>query len=222
MAADYLPDHAMAPEESVFQVCMLLFSCWGLLRAAFLPSVAAIASNLTIRDGKAFHSLFAPTGLTWNQYKAMTAVGAIDWITHKHGDNVLLDDNGTSTNKDHVYWLYDGEMELHARLVPNSPHELPPKLVIARSKRETANAPAALLAEHRLLANTHVADNYNNKTPTAASVTSETAVFLRLNVSRLKRFITDNDPAVAEAMRVLLVQGLDAKLDAHWSRVAQL
>jgi hypothetical protein len=53
-------------------------------------------------------------------------------------------------------------------------------------------------------------------------VTSETATFLRLNVGRLKRFITDHDPAAAEAMRVLLVQGLDAKLEAHWTRLAQL
>jgi hypothetical protein len=239
MGADYLPDHTIIPEELVFQLAMLAFSCWGLLRAAILPSAAAVAWNITIRDGKAFHSLFQPTGLTWNTYKAMTAVGAVDWVTLNRTEQVV--ENDAPGGDRHVYWLYDGQMELQScNIRPSSSssskarrqHELPPTLVISRSKRDSAtNAPAALLAEHRLLESsssgtaTTTAATSAKTTPNstiAAHVTSETATFLRLNVSRLRRFITDHDPAAAEAMRVLVVQGLDAKLEAHWSRLAQI
>jgi hypothetical protein len=242
MGADYLPDHTIIPEELVFQTAMLAFSCLGLLRAAILPSAAAAAKNIGIRDGKAFRALFAPTGLTWNTYKAMTAVGAIDWVTLNRTEQVLANDNEVAGDR-HVYWLYDGQMELQSAAKATGrhnkrQHELPPKLVISRSKRDSANgnAPAALVAEHRLLESS---SSYTAGGPAAltgatttsfaapastmaAQVTSETATFLRLNVGRLKRFITDHDPAAAEAMRVLLVQGLDAKLEAHWTRLAQL
>jgi hypothetical protein len=242
MGADYLPDHTIIPEELVFQLAMLAFSCWGLLRAAILPSAAAVAWNITIRDGKAFHSLFQPTGLTWNTYKAMTAVGAVDWVTLNCTEQVV--ENDAPGGDRHVYWLYDGQMELQScgnnnNIRPSSSssskarrqHELPPKLVISRSKRDSAtNAPAALLAEHRLLESSSSGSATTTATSSktipnstiAAHVTSETATFLRLNVSRLRRFITDHDPAAAEAMRVLVVQGLDAKLEAHWSRLAQI
>jgi hypothetical protein len=109
MAADYLPDHFMLPEELLFQVFMLSVAWIGLVKSTLPLALSNLAFGLQnkngksktgtgvtpfIRDGKAYVELFRPTGVTWKQFKALS-VYALDWVDVPEGSVI------TSNEKHH-------------------------------------------------------------------------------------------------------------------------
>jgi hypothetical protein len=115
MGADYLPDHYMHTEELVFQCFMLGLAWMALVKSAMPVILSIIASNITLRDGKAFSLLFGPAGMTWPQYKTLSAT-TLDWVTIEPGEIVTSDelsslDAGNDENRidKYIYWLYSGE-----------------------------------------------------------------------------------------------------------------
>jgi hypothetical protein len=115
MGADYLPDHFMNTEELVFQCFMLGLAWMALVKSAMPVVLSIIASNITLRDGKAFSLLFGPAGMTWPQYKTLSAT-TLDWVTVEPGEIVTSDELSsldTISADNHIdkyiYWLYAGE-----------------------------------------------------------------------------------------------------------------
>jgi hypothetical protein len=118
MAADYLPDHFVFPEEMVFQ-CFMLGLAWLALVKSAMPVVLSVtAGNITLRDGKAFSLLFGPAGMTWPQYKALS-VTALDWVKVEPGEIITSDELSSPESPDaidndnrideYIYWLYAGQ-----------------------------------------------------------------------------------------------------------------
>lgn len=108
-------------------------------------STITTSSSSTVRDGKAFSLLFQPAGVTWSQFKAMSAF-CIDWITLEPGQVVMMEDGTTgeeNNNDQHIYWLYSGEMVVHHN-----------GKAVWNVTRDSPKAPAAgtgILGEERLL-----------------------------------------------------------------------
>jgi hypothetical protein len=99
----------------VFQFFMLGLAWMALVKSAMPVILSIIASNITLRDGKAFSLLFGPAGMTWAQYKTLS-VTALDWVTVEPGEIVTSDelsslDAGNEENRidKYIYWLYAGE-----------------------------------------------------------------------------------------------------------------
>jgi hypothetical protein len=92
MAADYIPDHTIVPEELLFQISMLTIGCLGLMKAALIPMAAAAysARSVSIRDGRAYNMLFQPAGTSWSHYKALSVCGVLDWISLQSGEGTPL------------------------------------------------------------------------------------------------------------------------------------
>jgi hypothetical protein len=121
MGADYLPDHVMLPEELVFQCFMLGFAWVALVKSAMPVVLSVMASNITLRDGKAFSLLFGPAGMTWPQYKALS-VTALDWVKVGPGETVTSDElssPGAVDDDNHadeyIYWLYAGQTVIESQ-----------------------------------------------------------------------------------------------------------
>jgi hypothetical protein len=110
MAADYIPDHKMFPEELVFQVIMLYISFCGLVQS--IPPVFR-CKEMTMRDRKSFASLFLPAGMSWGQYMLL-ATTVLDWIDMTPGSIVTTDEIDKSVDHHHLYWLYRGDIEIFA------------------------------------------------------------------------------------------------------------
>ena len=104
LLADWVPDHYMHPEEIAFQLTMLAVSFY-LLAQTCAPMMPALLASTTYRDRRAFQTLFRPFGLTWMQFKMVSAL-ASEWVeVPAHG---LIEHSAG----EHVHWVHRGEAEL--------------------------------------------------------------------------------------------------------------
>lgn len=162
LSADYLPDHRVVPEELVFQMVMLTLA-WVALFRALLPwalatfvfpastgswgglmggLAATTQQPSTVRDGKAFSLLFQPAGVTWSQFKAMSAF-CLDWVTLEPGQVVMMEGDEQNNDQQHIYWLYSGEMVMH--------HNGKAVWNVTRNSPKAPAAGTGILGEERLL-----------------------------------------------------------------------
>jgi hypothetical protein len=243
MGADYLPDHFMHPEELVFQ-CFMLGIAWMALVKSAMPVVLSImASNITLRDGKAFSLLFGPAGMTWQQYKTLS-VTALDWVKVEPGETVTSDELSSPGAVDddnrideYIYWLYAGQtvIESQGKILHNVTR------VVGGPRTSLKQAAGRrLLGEMRLLRHMqakeakerggplgkHKAKNHSKgkdhkETTTTKSYPRTTvkagdagATLLRIHTSNLV-MLMDHDVELAHAVQSLLFQGMHDKLAAR-------
>ena len=111
--ADWVPDHAMLPEEMVFQSVMLAVSA-SLLVKSCTPMLPALLTTTSYREKRAYKALFAKYGLSWMQFKMVMAF-ASEWVeippNGRLADNTTSNANASDADG-HVYWLQKGEAEL--------------------------------------------------------------------------------------------------------------
>lgn len=207
MAADYVPDHTIVPEEMVFQVCMLCLALFGVCKSA-LPFLLAATSSVSFRHGKVYHNLFAPSGMSWRQFKAMDVL-CMDWITVDAEQTI--DDTNT-----YLYWLYEGNVAV-------SSNEKMLYNMTASSKRTGAEA---LLGEAQLMDKIKkkkkktsssapaVAESSPAIVPTTIRAGREGATLLRIHIPKLE-MLMKIDIEMKECMRNLAFQGLQDKLAAQ-------
>jgi hypothetical protein len=236
MGADYLPDHFMLPEEMIFQIFMLGLAWVALVKSAMPVVLSVMASNITLRDGKAFSLLFGPAGMTWPQYKALS-VTALDWVKVEPGEIVTSDElsSPNAVNDDeYIYWLYAGQtvIESQGRILHNVT-----RVVGGSTASLKQDAGRGLLGEMRLLHHMQAkerrgsfgkrkAKNHNKakdheETSTKSSYPRTTvkagdagATLLRIHTSNLG-MLMDNDVELAHAVRSILFQGMHDKLAAR-------
>ena len=133
IAADWVPDHYLHPEELAFQSFMLSVSV-GLLVKTALPLLPAVTHQSSNKYGekRAYGQMFKRHGgLSWVQTKMILAGGGAEWFELGGGEVVVMDEQtttGSSTtagaNDDegndvgggdggrYLYWLQKGEAEL--------------------------------------------------------------------------------------------------------------
>ena len=132
IAADWVPDHYLHPEELVFQ-CFMLSVSFGLLFQTALPVLPALLHQSTNRYGekRAHGALFKRHGgLSWVQTKMVLAGGGAEWFDLKGGEVMVMKEeevnNNNKKNGDvdegnalvvdgddgYLYWLQKGEAEL--------------------------------------------------------------------------------------------------------------
>jgi hypothetical protein len=215
LRADYVPDHVIFPEEVLFQVTMLGLAVIGLGQAAFLPVVAATVPTVSWHAARAYCALFRPSGVSWPTYKALSAYGALDWITLENAgsskDNsdgiTVLDYNDT---QDYVYWLYSGTV-----VVENEQGRV--ETVTRDSMGRAAfrdQAGCRLIGEGRLVSSsksttTNAVAAFRVRAATDATGTP--ATLLRLHVPSVQQCI-QADARLAEALRTMVFDAMQCKL----------
>ncbi|EEC44496.1 predicted protein [Phaeodactylum tricornutum CCAP 1055/1] len=219
MGADYLPDHSMHPEELVFQLFMLCVAWCGLLKAALPMALATFASKISLRDGKSYNSLFEPAGMTWSQYKAMSAF-ALDWIEVGPGEIITSDEDAKEDQ--YFYWLYCGDatVESNGNLLYTVERPKSSGFIAGCSD----DAGLGLFGETRLLRLMDASKRNNNKLKKSSSkkaylrTTVEAgpsgATLMRVKISNLNRLMAF-DQDLAQTIRNLLFQTMQDKLAAQ-------
>jgi hypothetical protein len=187
IASDYIPDQHMNPEEIVFQGVMLTVATATFLQS-FFPLLLGATAKTTFRDEQA-QRMLQGVGISWTQYKAMSAV-ALDWVevdTYEYLEN----------DEDCMYWLYDGYVHLHTG-----------------KKVQTINAGSgyhSLLGDFgKLLDKTK---NESNRQKPVIKAGGSGATLLRIDNNKL-RTLMEHDHSLAESIRSLLVKGMTEKLNA--------
>jgi hypothetical protein len=234
ITADYIPDHVIVPEELAFQFVMLTLACLGLIKSSLIPTAAAAYNATSVKDGRAFGSIFQPAGTTWMQYKALATCGVLEWITLQASDVVFIpsnndDDAPTSRSKDldeYMYWLYSGDVKVET---DNGDLQY-----VVSSEKKASSSYCGLFGENCLLQSSvkniqkskHARGKKQpDQKPISScrrlSVTSCTATLLRIDTRRLQ-LLMDLDPALAESMRTMVFQGVEAKLHAKVQETTNL
>lgn len=184
LAADYIPDHAIRPEELVFQATMLLVAWVGLVNA-LLPLVLA-QSQVSVRDGKAYRRLFESTGMSWSTFKSVSAL-ALDFVDLPAGHVV-------ENSNDYVYWLFKGNLTIGEDTIMHKSNG------------------SKLLLESNLLRHLEKPSGYWDQTPEMSTHADHGgATLLRIHVDPLRELM-DNDADVAYAVRALLLRSIHEKL----------
>eukprot|EP00547_Thalassionema_nitzschioides_P007360 CAMPEP_0194209986 /NCGR_PEP_ID=MMETSP0156-20130528/7925_1 /TAXON_ID=33649 /ORGANISM="Thalassionema nitzschioides, Strain L26-B" /LENGTH=268 /DNA_ID=CAMNT_0038937259 /DNA_START=313 /DNA_END=1119 /DNA_ORIENTATION=- len=196
ITSDYLPDHAINPEELVFQFTML-----ALASTAFGQSLNSIVlsygKELTMRDRKCFASLFYPGGVSWMQYKMLTA-SVLEWEEVAPG-SVITSDEFEIDLKQSLYWLYSGEatVEFQGRVlqevVPKTVH-LFGDLTFAPNKGRKKLVSAAR--------------SYPKTTMRAGA---KGAKVLRINTPKLQTLM-EQDDSLDRAIREILLEAMQERI----------
>lgn len=220
MAADYIPDHTIFPEEFAFQIGMLTVACLGLAKAALLPVVSASAKRVSVKNGRAYTALFQPAGTTWADFKALS-VCALDWITVQAGETVTTDESTTAAEDEYLYWLYSGDVRVE------SAGELQYTISRLPGKASKQDAGRGLLGERRVLnrlskiAKKATAATDGIAIPRSTVKATSTATLLRIHTPSVK-LLMENDQEFADSIRTLVFQGMEAKLHAQLKETSSL
>jgi hypothetical protein len=211
IASDYLPDHAMFPEEFIFQMSMLVLSGSLLVKSA-LPMALSSSADLSFQDKRTFCALFDPVGVKWHQYKALAAM-ALDWVTVEAGQSITANEQapeGNDVTNSCMYWLYSGDvavLSVNGRVVHN----------VTRSNGilSASNAAMGLLGEMQFVRSLEKskskADISQPPYPkTVIKAGPNGAKLLRINTNKLSTLM-ENDEQLAKAIRSLVVKSMQDK-----------
>jgi hypothetical protein len=251
MAAYYVPDQTVVPEELIFQCLMLCIAWFGLVQSLIPVALSTFAYNVStnniisskketskaqrLRDAKAYSLFFKSTGVTWNHFKAMSAC-AFEWISVVPGDVISTNEfKGKSEEDEFVYWLYNGTVKLQSqgKSLQDIKH-----FCRQRAANSTESAGCFMLFENRLLKRIVDKDCSNNKkkrgkyTSVRESVKenkskndppmtlvaggSSNSLLLRINTSNLL-MLMETDPQLSNSVRTLLLNSMQAKVNAQMS-----
>jgi hypothetical protein len=216
IAADFLPDHSMFPEEIIFQMFMLAVAVIGLGKAAVLPIFAALHTNVQIRDGKTYDALFASVGVSWTQFKAISMF-AMDWVDLREGETITSFDGedehqDNDDHRDYMYWLYSGSIAVEHS--SNISYEVQR----ASGPKRSHECGRAVIGENRLLS--HLRKKHIPQAASESSSSSFTiranapSTVLRINAAKLQ-ILMENDSHLAESIRIWLYQSMEAKWNAR-------
>lgn len=104
---DYLPDHYMTPDETIFQLSMLLFSSRPLYNN-IISLISSTTKSISFKDRKVYLIAFLPFGFSWMQYKLLIS-NALEWVDLPPG-KCLQEENDSLfiTYRGDVYEDVDG------------------------------------------------------------------------------------------------------------------
>lgn len=105
--SDYVPDHSMTPDETIFQLSMLILSGRTLYDDA-RKLVSSSTKSISFKDRKIYLIAFQPIGISWMEYKALIS-DALEWVELLPG-TCLCEENDSLllTYRGDVYQDVDG------------------------------------------------------------------------------------------------------------------
>ena len=103
IAADYVPDQYIPPDEAFFQASMLIVSTYMFLKSTYPVIKAASSASLSVRDRRAYKQLFSRVDLSVLQFKALLTSHTLEWVELDQNQNVSL-------SGDSIYWLHSGDI----------------------------------------------------------------------------------------------------------------
>lgn len=226
LTADYLPDHALAPEEWFFQVLMLYLSFSGLYKATFHALFSNIVAHpLDHQDMRAYSMFFKSAGMRWDQYRALL-VFAMDWITIPEGCSI-------SSNQDYAYILYKGRVVVGKNASTTTATTVESKAVIqklgaigflqrldTRNNNGIMHSSSAFLDIFRKASHDDdddddecfvesLEDEISDETWTSVQ---GSVTLLRINTRAAMSLIRDYDETLELPLRNIMLRGIKAKL----------
>ncbi|KAI2496458.1 hypothetical protein MHU86_18042 [Fragilaria crotonensis] len=189
MASDYVPDHAMMPEELLFQMAMLCISSATLARSV---APAFTQKELTMRDRKSYASLFRPSGVTWMQYKFLSNA-ALEWVEVTPGAIITTDEMTVEGERKDLFWLYKGQVDIQS---------MGERLQQISSKR------GLLLGDLSFASPTSSRSEYPKTTVKAGT---NGATLLRIDTVKLKSMMK-NDDSLDRAIRNMILDAMHARI----------
>lgn len=208
LTADLLPGNHITMDSLAYQVITIGITSHGLFKTVQPMIEAAMKKNkqksISIRDRRAFRDLFAPVGITWSQYNAMSA-SSMEWITVEPGQAVP---SGESKD-DCLYYLYQGDMEIHSE--NDGVNERLYHIERKKHYKVEGAAAAGLVGEETIIKKLH-GDAYG---PIGNDITVKAgtlgAKLLCIKASKLNSMMhQDND--LSQSMGLLAIQAMQAKL----------
>jgi hypothetical protein len=189
MASDYVPDHTMLPDELIFQLAMLCISSVTLAR-----SVAPMLTlkETTMRDRKSYASLFRPVGVTWMQFKVLSAV-VLEWVEMAPGAIITTDEMLESGEHQDLYWLYQGQIQIQSK---------------GEAPQTISGKTAHLLGDLTFACRSTKKIDYPM---TTAKAGQNGATLLRLDTLKLKKMMRQDDN-LDKAVRNMLLDGMQAQI----------
>ena len=111
MAASWLPTRTMSPEQFIGQT-VLLFGAFKDLFTTVKVEVTAGKTPVSMREKRAFHAYFGPSGLAWTHFKRITSLAA-EWVIVDEGAKIVSDSSSENNEeREYLYWLYKGEVKI--------------------------------------------------------------------------------------------------------------
>lgn len=220
MVADFLPDHHINTDDLIFQIPLFLLACRALTDAA-IPWIRSHLNDQrrsypSPRDGRAYKSLFQPTGISWRRFLLLRH-DVLDWTNMSPGSVIA----GETSH--YMYWLYRGEIEIHSNL----------ELVhsIQRHTNNPGPAGIGLIGEELLMdtldlsysesrglydSGSSSSNSSSSKTRPAVTVKvgEEGALLLRIDVSKVAQLV-QHDEDLEHSMRLLVLQGMREKIHSY-------
>jgi hypothetical protein len=189
LASDYVPDHAMMPEELIFQLAMLSVSSATLAR-----SIAPLFTQkeLTMRDRKLYASLFRPSGLSWMQYKVLSNV-ALEWVEVTPGAIITTDEMTVEGARKDLFWLYKGQIDIQS---------------MGESLQKISSKKSYLLGDLGFASPSSAKSEYP-KTTAKAGV--DGATLLRIDAEKLKSMMK-NDDSLDKVVRNMILDAMHARI----------
>jgi len=74
--SDYVPDHSMTYDETLFQFSMLAISS-NMLFKKFRIAIASLNETTSFKDRRIYQRIFYPAGFSWFQYKSLLASAGV-------------------------------------------------------------------------------------------------------------------------------------------------
>jgi len=209
IAADYIPDHAMLPEEFAYQIGMLAVSITALTKSV-ISIINANTMELSIRDHNCFETFFHSAGVTWMQYKMLMA-SAIEWEELTSGSIITSEETVTGiqqnygTNQPSLYLLYEGELEISCKgkvlqtITPKTGHLIGDiDFAFSNSSKKIRRKPS----------NTATSVVHPR---TTTRVSSKNASILRIDILKLKQLMMQ-DSFLDQAMQSMIFISMQARI----------
>lgn len=192
MASDYIPDHAMLPEEFIFQHVMLFIALSRMIQAA-LPILRTNSAKPTVRDCRCYHRIFRKAGISWLQYKTI-ATQAFDWVVVPP-DAVLPTENLDKVPV--LIWPYVGEIEVFSE---------------GESVQTVTQKCRHLLGDLEFARQIGVVENDSTFAPTEARAGPAGATVLMIDTTKLLNLMR-NDEQIADGLRSVICNGMQERID---------
>jgi len=114
--SDYVPDHSMTYDETLFQFSMLAISS-NMLFKKFRIAIASLNETTSFKDRRIYQRIFYPAGFSWFQYKSLLASGVLEWKEASAAE-ILVEDSDSLiiTYRGEINQVINGSDIIHSRM----------------------------------------------------------------------------------------------------------
>lgn len=217
IAADYVPDQYIPPDEAFFQASMMIVSTYMFLKSTY-PVIKAASSDtsLSVRDRRAFKQLFSQVDLSVLQFKALLTSHTLEWVELEQSQNVSL--NGDSI----IYYLHSGDISssLHEQSTSTTcfgalqlSDRLFGDVLLAKAREESMHKEKSFKKKNKYCAQGSNHSIYTNDTLIAGP---KGATLLRMSTPKLLKAMEHDDRLSDSISKLILVYMQEKLSQTKW------